>query len=391
MRKYALATALFTALLACYSQGQNQPIVPPSNTQGVIMGLQVSTRSEKILDLFANEASAREFQSQFLAELKPQIKEMLHCDESGLELRFDLARRQGLSDFMNLVINLHPQALPVASEFGNAAVDQLTKTLQGIETADKTEMLQKQKAAAEERLRKYKADKGDADQKLQALQNQRRDRPQFGDGPAARYKINEQKQGIVIEIAAKSARMEAIESTLKRLADEGQQSVKTDPIATEMQKLVDVLEKKLAEETERYKAGLSPNGHTDVLAADAALSEAKIRLLERQEAVAHSVGGDKVNELRGQVITLQADLAESQGRLKITSQLADEAARSHALDDELQDEKQKIGDLESKIGQVSIEIENLGKELKEVEPTTIVLAQSETVVSKDDKSPASQP
>jgi predicted nucleic acid-binding Zn-ribbon protein len=185
--------------------------------------------------------------------------------------------------------------------------------------------------------------------------------------------------------------MEAIESTLKRLADEGQQSVKTDPIATEMQKLVDVLEKKLAEETERYKAGLSPNGHTDVLAADAALSEAKIRLLERQEAVAHSVGGDKVNELRGQVITLQADLAESQGRLKITSQLADEAARSHALDDELQDEKQKIGDLESKIGQVSIEIENLGKELKEVEPTTIVLAQSETVVSKDDKSPASQP
>jgi hypothetical protein len=136
--------------------------------------------------------------------------------------------------------------------------------------------------------------------------------------PAEIKSLEEQKRSWSLELTGKQARQKAIAEVVADLRARAQANLQDDPMTKELEKIVGLREKQLSLLQGQLKLGLV--GATDVGAAEIALSEAKIQLLQRREALARALGADSLGKLNAELLTLSIDTAEMAARLKAVSE-----------------------------------------------------------------------
>jgi hypothetical protein len=122
--------------------------------------------------------------------------------------------------------------------------------------------------------------------------------------------IQPQAETVLVELAGAEARLDELDRQIKQYKDELQTKCKTDPICSELQKIIDPLQKV----ADRKHA--SPDTYTgpDIERADMDVELQRERLLERQE----QFGDDAplLAQLRHDRITLATELAELQAQAR---------------------------------------------------------------------------
>lgn len=127
-----------------------------------------------------------------------------------------------------------------------------------------------------------------------------------------------QEEQVKIDLAAKQARSDALAEQIARFSSQIQEKIKADPIAAELQKVVEYQQKQLDLAQQQQKSGTAPQREVDQVASH--LAEAKAKLLERQEAAANAAGGDVVSNWNRELMTISIDLAELRARSKALDQ-----------------------------------------------------------------------
>jgi len=126
------------------------------------------------------------------------------------------------------------------------------------------------------------------------------------------HKLDETLVQSRIDGAAQTARRDAIISAVAKLTRQAQSQVKDDQIAQELQAIVALRKTRSDDLNQLSKVGTATP--TDVQQAQVEFAQANVQLLERQEAVAHAVGGDALTDLQRQLSQIEIDLAESNAR-----------------------------------------------------------------------------
>lgn len=161
-----------------------------------------------------------------------------------------------------------------------------------------------------------------------------------------------------IDLAARRARLEALGKAIAAAAREAREAGgrRDDPIAAELESILAGRERAL----ERMKLlhGQGQGSSEELEGAQTRLSEARIALLERREALARESGSlELLARLKGEQTDLVLELAELETRLKAT------AAQQQALEESRARLEQAIGEQEA----IKLELNRLRKECAEAE------------------------
>jgi hypothetical protein len=194
--------------------------------------------------------------------------------------------------------------------------------------------------------------------------------------PAEIKSLEEQKRTSSLELTGKQARQEAIAKVVADLRDRAQVSLQDDPMTKELEKIVGLREKVLSHAQELVKLGTAPG--SDAQAAEIALSEAKIQLLQRREALARALGADTLGKLNAELLNLSIDTAEMAARQRAVAGRLD-PLRKLAPKVEYY-ERIKSNDLtkaESRFEQAQGEYEAQEKEFSRLKQPTITLIAPE--------------
>jgi chromosome segregation ATPase len=120
--------------------------------------------------------------------------------------------------------------------------------------------------------------------------------------------LRETSQQLELRKAEKEARKVALRHGMERLEKEAQQRAQDDPITAELRKLVALREDGYARVKQLNEVGHAGQG--DVTAAQAALAEAKIRLVEREAGLAKGGKGDLLERLSDELAMVSVDLID---------------------------------------------------------------------------------
>jgi hypothetical protein len=126
-------------------------------------------------------------------------------------------------------------------------------------------------------------------------------------------KLDEERQTLKLQVIGKEARQAALAATIERLAKAAAERASGDPVAAELQKVVDAREQAVKMNQAAHEA--ASVSAREVADAEAVLAEARARLLERRDAVARASGGELLEALNRELATLSIDAAESQAKL----------------------------------------------------------------------------
>lgn len=195
--------------------------------------------------------------------------------------------------------------------------------------------------------------------------------------------LQAQRETDAIDLAAKQARSDALADQISKFSSQIQDKIKNDPIAAELQKASDALDKESEFRKVQHDKGVVTDG--EVNAAVAAAAEAKAKLLERQEAAATAAGGDMVTTWNRELMTLSIDLAELRARIKALDDRLADYAQVHEYLDHAEQWASEIADLEKQLPFFQEQKQNAMDQYKE---NTI---KWEIISSKDSTSPATKP
>jgi len=117
-----------------------------------------------------------------------------------------------------------------------------------------------------------------------------------------------QFETVQIDIAGKSARKDALSNAVATLSKQLNERVGSDEIVEQLQEVVKARQQEVDAEKARYKEAISPA--LELNQAMAALAEAKAKVMEREEEVAHAAGGDEMQQWNQDLLLLSVDLAD---------------------------------------------------------------------------------
>jgi hypothetical protein len=120
-----------------------------------------------------------------------------------------------------------------------------------------------------------------------------------------------------MERAAKDARRVALRDGIERLRKEVDQQRTEDQIANELRKLVKLREDDLARVQGLSKANTI--SHEELARTEAALSEARIRLAERQASLGKAGKGELLDRLSDELAIVSIDLTELEVQMSMAS------------------------------------------------------------------------
>ena len=157
---------------------------------------------------------------------------------------------------------------------------------------------------------------------------------------AAAAKYDDEAEDVRLEEAADAARFGAITDAIARLSKQSAAQVSTDPVVTQLQKVVDARQDQMDAINHAHQMGQVSEREVD--AAAAAVAEAKAQLaLQRQQASA-AAGGDMLSALEKELISVTIDRQECEAKMKMLdaegkglAQAVDEADQITPLQAEL--------------------------------------------------------
>lgn len=131
-------------------------------------------------------------------------------------------------------------------------------------------------------------------------------------GPLRR--LEQERQKLALERVARQARREALEETIALVAKRSEMKAAEDPVAREFERVADARAREVAalrQLVERKQAA-----EAEIDRAEAALAEARAKVVERREAAARAAGGDVLSDLNRELLMLGIDAAELRARLE---------------------------------------------------------------------------
>ncbi len=115
-----------------------------------------------------------------------------------------------------------------------------------------------------------------------------------------------------LDIAGKTARRGALTDAMARLNLQISAKIQADPIAQQLQDVVDARQKEMDRIKSLMSQGTATPQQLDEATAD--LAQAKAALLERQDAAAKAAGADLLSQWNQELLSLSIDLAELHAR-----------------------------------------------------------------------------
>jgi hypothetical protein len=168
-----------------------------------------------------------------------------------------------------------------------------------------------ERAQREFDLAQAKAD--DANRQLKHIREQLRDLSGRSDvSPktlnGALSSMDDELQRLQIERLSKDARRQALEEQIAELTARVQKRIDSDPIATELKKVVEAREEGVATLKKMYESGTSSRAELTQAVAQAA--EAKAKLLQQQRDASAAAGGTSLEAFNRELMTLSIDAKE---------------------------------------------------------------------------------
>ena len=151
---------------------------------------------------------------------------------------------------------------------------------------------------------------------------------------AAITRLEDERDKLALDAEAMGVRSKALVNTIDKISKTGEEQIKGDRIAVELQKLIEAREVEL-----KRMQVLSANksvAQAEVEAAEAKVGEARVRLWERQEIVTRTAGGDLLADLNKELAMLSINMAESEARLDRLGKLVQIHSKAVDLIDELE-------------------------------------------------------
>ena len=130
--------------------------------------------------------------------------------------------------------------------------------------------------------------------------------------------LDSQRQQLEMKLAGQTTRLQAYQDQIAVIGARAQAAMKGDAVAAELAKIVEGREKMAKRIREVAAKGAATEA--EVPAAEVALAEAKAKLAERREAVSRSAGGELLEQLNRDHVTLSIDATETRGSLKVLSE-----------------------------------------------------------------------
>jgi chromosome segregation ATPase len=252
------------------------------------------------------------------------------------------------STLTGIGLSLAALALPASLALGQAAESSSgpssssssSSSLSPAQVEQQIRYAEHSQASAQARLKKAEqeydqanAAAADLERKLHAL-TQRAETSRSSLSKAASH-LDEEVEALALEQAGADARQKALEAVIAQQAKRAEAAVQDDPVAAELQKVVDARAAQVKRTEQLQATGAVPN--TDVDAVTAALAEARARLAERRQQTAAAAGGAALADWNRELLNLSVANAERHAKLKFLEgrrqglpealQLADELAR----------------------------------------------------------------
>lgn len=130
-----------------------------------------------------------------------------------------------------------------------------------------------------------------------------------------RRELSREVQNLEMEIASMAARREAIERQIAVTRKEADEKLAQDTVTQELKRLVQINEEHLSLLRKRVDAGRLPE--SELAQAQENLARARIELARRREELTRVAGGDRLEDLNGELSQTAIEATEQRARLDI--------------------------------------------------------------------------
>jgi hypothetical protein len=324
-------------------------------------------------DNMADQAYLNRLEERLCRKLEPDAKQILGVDPIQLRDIIDLKNEEvsGRPEILNLRIDGRHDARLIPEQFA----DRAAAALPGVVADLDNELLAKSREPDQEAMKNLQLQKDLTDSELGMYRAQMAELGgeliQLGiydeepdDLHQLVQKLDEQRELAKIDRAAVAARRDALAETIDKLSAKAQDKADSDEIVTELQKVVTAKEEMVQHDQEASSKRLV--SQADLSGAQADLAEARVRLLERKEAVARAAGGDALVQFQTELQNIQVNAAESEAKDKAMDELAQSFVRAQDISNQLKEKKQardKLADqrvaLNEEIGKTHFSLESV--------------------------------
>jgi hypothetical protein len=159
--------------------------------------------------------------------------------------------------------------------------------------------------------------------------------------------LEEQREMSLIDRAATDARRDALAKAVAKLTDDIRAKADNDDIVSVLQQIEDAKEAKLKEAQAMADKGLA--SPSEVLNVEADAAEAKVKVLQRREDVAKTVGGDALIALQTELQNVEVNSAEAEAKDQAMHELAHSLISAQELTSKVKAAQQDENDLAMKL------------------------------------------
>jgi chromosome segregation ATPase len=140
------------------------------------------------------------------------------------------------------------------------------------------------------------------------------------------HMLETQYEAAQIDLAGKTARQQALADAIAKLSAQADANVDADPIAKQLQTVVDVKQRELALKKQMVSSGTGTEAEMQQTAAE--LGQAKAAVLERREAAAKAAGTDSLEQWNHELMMLSVDVTELKARADVMKNRLEQLSRA---------------------------------------------------------------
>lgn len=279
---------------------------------------------------------------------------------------------------VRIAVKLPPGTPPVAAEIADQIV-QFTRDYVA-------QMYEQQRAEARARAERQLAAAHhaavDANRELKEIRDKLRDLSGRADvSPntltAAMSAMDEEMQRLQLERLAKDARRKALEEEIARASERIEKRVESDPIALELQKVVEAREHAAETMKQLHKNGQASQGELHNAIARAA--EARAKVLQQQRDAATAAGGTALEAFNRELMTLSIDSREIEAKLKHLEQRLPRLRQAVELLDRYQPIQQRALEANEALAKATREAQRIRVMLQENAPPRVLVKEHQNM------------
>jgi hypothetical protein len=362
MRKLVLVSFALTAMARLALADSPAPTSQPApDPRQAFRQLDVTSPNMTIFDyaIYAPEGveAPRQLKSALVDLLKDDASQILNIspDEVSKSLNMYVMKKEWVGTHvvfvaLNVGLNLNADARPAAGKFMDRVVQLLPQVLEDIPRI----RLDDQANGIQNKLREAEAEEAQIADELNASYGLLDTTPD--DVHALAHKLDEERQSASIDKAAMEDRRQALAAKVDELTKLADNQSQNDPVSKELEKIANLRQDQFNE-----MKGMPPNtvGAKNLGDAEIAAAEAQAQLLERREEVARAAGGDTLTDLKQELVKLDIDMAEAEGRRVASQHAADQLRGMVSEVDRLQQDRDRQVSLRSELQQLESQLDDL--------------------------------